>query len=88
MSGTAATTPAAAVECAHGEPRGCASCPLCARYGCKHCLQVDEPVIGPTVVFTTRLPADLHAALKAKAKAEDRRASQTVRAALRAYLQA
>jgi len=41
---------------------------------------------GPERVFTLRLPTDLHEALRQRAKAEDRRLAQTVRAALRAYL--
>ena len=40
----------------------------------------------PDVMYTVRLPQDLHEALRIRAKAEDRRLAQTVRAALREYL--
>lgn len=70
--------------CEHGEPRGCTGCALCRHQGCTMCRpgSVDESEVN----FTLRLPADLHGELKLRAKAEDRRLAQTVRAALRAYL--
>lgn len=70
--------------CEHGEPRGCTACALCRRGGCALCrpAAVDEAERN----FTLRLPPDLHEALKRRAKAEDRRLAQTVRAALREYL--
>lgn len=40
----------------------------------------------PDVQYTVRLPQGLHEALRIRAKAEDRRLAQTVRAALRDYL--
>lgn len=40
--------------------------------------------IQPTLV---RLPSDLHAAIKVRAAADDRTMAQTVRVALRYYLQ-
>lgn len=73
------------IACEHGEPRGCTGCALCRRGGCAMCRPrsvVDEGEVN----FTLRLPADLHGELKQRAKAEDRRLAQTVRAALRAYL--
>lgn len=39
-------------------------------------------------LFTVRLPVALHDALRARAQQEDRRLAQTLRAALRAYLEA
>jgi len=81
VSGSATTT--TVQVCGHGEERGCAACALCRRVGCTVCRPSAD---GAERVFALRLPADLHEALKQRAKAEDRRMAQTVRAALRAYL--
>lgn len=83
MSDSATTTTR---PCEHGEPRGCAACPLCRQDGCELCHRGTRVLSGPERVFTLRLPTDLHEALRQRAKAEDRRLAQTVRAALRAYL--
>ncbi len=72
--------------CDHGELAGCAKCALCRDHGCERCYRGRPVYGGPDRLFTLRLPADLHDALKARAKAEDRRLAQTFRAALRTYL--
>lgn len=50
----------------------------------------DEPVAVATPVhareFTVRLPAELHERLRDRARGDDQRMSQVVRAAVREYL--
>lgn len=84
MSDVPTTTEALA--CEHGDPGGCAACGLCRHHGCSGCYYGRPTFNGPDRVFTLRLPGDLHDALKARAKADDRRLAQTFRAALRTYL--
>lgn len=81
MSSSATTT---VRTCEHGEEGGCSSCALCRRSGCQVCQPFH--LDGESRVFALRLPADLHEALKRRARAEDRRMAQTLRVALRAYL--
>jgi hypothetical protein len=75
-----------AYPCEHGEPGGCTACALCRHNGCARCDSGQVTSGEPDRLYTLRLPADLHEALKVRAKADDRRLAQTFRAALRTYL--
>jgi hypothetical protein len=81
-----ASTTTEALTCEHGEPGGCGTCSSCRHHGCSGCYYGRPPYGGADRIYTLRLPADLHDALKARAKADDRRLAQTFRAALRTYL--
>jgi hypothetical protein len=79
-------TTTSAYPCEHGDPGGCSACALCRHNGCALCGHGQATSEEPDRLYTLRLPAALHEALKVRAKADDRRLAQTFRAALRLYL--
>lgn len=58
--------------------------PPLAQRGVSSCAPMASPDVQPTYV---RLPSDLHAAVKERSVAEERTMAQTIRLALRYYLQ-